>query len=167
MVFRPVNNTKIYGAGEEWSWSGNRQEGGERFWRNIFAGHASVRFHRQPYGEGNSEFALKHIKSIDILMTELIPDFTKLRPNNGLLHNRQENEAYVLADDGNPYAVAFINGGNVSLDISKINSEQATLIWLNVMENEWTSQVAELNPETGLKLQTPEESGFWVAVIKK
>jgi len=166
-ILRPTNNTKIYGAGDEWSWTGDRQEAGERFWRNIFAGHASARFHRQPYGEGNNEYALRHVKSMSILMNELIHDFTSLRPDNSLLHNRQENEAYVLADDGNTYAVAFMNGGNVSLDISKINAEEATLIWLNVMENGWTSEIAELNPETGLKLQTPEETGFWVAVVKK
>ena len=165
-ILRPVNNTKIYGAGEP-DWAGSRQEAGERFWRNIFAGHASARFHRPPYGEGNNDFALQHVESMSVLMTELIDDFTRLRPNNCLLHNRQENEAYALADIGNSYVVSFMNGGNVSLDISGIKSETATLVWHDVLENTWTSENMNLNPETGLILRTPEDSGFWVAVVKK
>jgi hypothetical protein len=48
---RPVNNTKIYGAGEG-GWNGTTKDGQERFWRNVFAGAASVRFHRPEAGTG-------------------------------------------------------------------------------------------------------------------
>ena len=41
---RPINNIKIYGA--DGGRFGSTQDGLERFWRNIFGGFASARFHR-------------------------------------------------------------------------------------------------------------------------
>src|SRR5690606_29012265 len=41
---RPINNTKVYGGTGTY---GTIHDGQERFWRNAFAGVASVRFHRE------------------------------------------------------------------------------------------------------------------------
>lgn len=50
-VVRPMNNVKIYGAdGRRF---GSSLDGKERFWRNIFGGMASVRFHRPSSGLGS------------------------------------------------------------------------------------------------------------------
>ena len=49
---RPLNNTKIYSAGQTGFGSGTPKEGVERFWRNLIAGAASCRFHRPTSGIG-------------------------------------------------------------------------------------------------------------------
>lgn len=57
---KPLNNVKIYGG--EPAWTTSAEEGTRRFWRNVFGGAASVRFHREGpsrhyFGIGLSELA--------------------------------------------------------------------------------------------------------------
>ena len=47
---RPVNHTKVYSDGGTGWGSGTPQEGIARFWRNVLAGSAAVRFHRPTSG---------------------------------------------------------------------------------------------------------------------
>jgi hypothetical protein len=159
-VIRPINNTKIYGA--DGGWAGDYRHGLERFWRNVFAGHASVRFHRPPSGLGHTDLAMSHIKSMRELSEAI--DITKVHPANELLNNRNENEAYCLADPGNIYAVVFLNGGKVQLDVSDLPAGDFMLKWLNVADSEWSEGTAT-RAGGNLELNTPEESGFWVAVV--
>ena len=67
-----------------------------RFWRNLFAGCASARFHEKHLGD--SEPALQMIRSAR-LMTAAI-DLFRCQPRNDLLSDREPNEAYCLADPG-------------------------------------------------------------------
>ena len=178
---RPVNNVKIYG-GEEKGWNGNDKDGQERFWRNIFAGAASVRFHRPTSGLGNSHIALAHVKTMRMLTDEI--DFFKHKPANHLLEKREENEAYCIAKDQEEYVIWFTGKGEVNLNmfsgkyrIVKNEKNQKHLYelstldvpkreyeikWLNVLTSKWTETQVMKMP--GL-LKTPSDEQ-WAVIIR-
>jgi hypothetical protein len=160
-VIRPINNTKIYGS-DQVTWTGGDRHGKERFWRNIFAGHASVRFHRPPSGLGHTDAALTHVKSMRMFADQV--DVTRLVPRTDLLSDRMENEAYCLAEEGNTYAVVFMDGGQVRLDVSALRGERVRLEWLNIEAGEWSGEAAASRGEGGLNLQAPG-ADFWLAVV--
>lgn len=161
-IIRPINNTKIYGA-DDIGWA-THQEGAERFWRNIFSGAASVRFHRPPHGLGNRDLALQHIRSMR--MFSMAIDITKVIPRNDLLSYRDENEAFCLANAGHTYAIIFLDGGDLQLDMSDMQRVEIKLRWLDVRNSEWNEQVINLSDDS-LHLIPPEDQGFWVAVLSE
>ena len=112
---RPVNNVKIYGADISQEWSGSVKEGEQRFWRNIFAGHASARFHRPSAGIGLNKLAQANIKSMRELTNEV--DLFQLEPANELFGDRKSNEAYCLGNGKDQFLVYFPDGGVVQLNI--------------------------------------------------
>jgi len=77
---RPINSVKIYGS-DQYHF-GDDQDGFERFWRNVFGGMASARFHRPPSGLGLGPLACRHLKSMRML-TDNIHIFS-CQPNNHL-----------------------------------------------------------------------------------
>ncbi len=104
------------------------------FWRNVFGGCASTRFHREGpsshhFGIGLSELAQTQIRSM-LMLTDAMRVFTCL-PHNDLLNNRADNEAYCLSEPGWQYAVYFRDGGEVSLSVSEANVP-LILRWLDV-----------------------------------
>jgi hypothetical protein len=156
-ILRPINNTKIYGAGEG-GWNGSAKDGQERFWRNIFAGCASVRFHRPDAGLGNSVEALSHIKSMRMLTGAM--DFFNHKPANHLLTDREENEAYCLAIEGKEYAIYFPGKGEVGL---KIPAGKYEIRWLNILTSEWSrTETKRFTRE----LKTPS-GDQWAVFIRK
>ncbi len=58
---RPLNSVKVYGANT--GFYGSNRDAQERFWRCLFGGLASVRFHRPPTGLGLSDLAQKHLRA--------------------------------------------------------------------------------------------------------
>ncbi len=88
---RPLNNVKIYGA-DEYGRFGNDRDGMERFWRNIFGGLASARFHRPTSGLGLGKKAQANIRSMRMLTDKM--DIFTCAPHNELLSNRKPNEAF-------------------------------------------------------------------------
>ena len=154
---RPINNTKIYGA-DAFGWGGSSKDGQERFWRNIFAGTASVRFHRPPYGLGNSDEALLHIESMRMLTSEM--DFFQHKPSNQILTDREVNEAYCLAADGKEFAVYFPADGEVTLNAPRGKYE---VKWLDISSSRWMEPARIELPG---KLKTPSDDQ-WVVLIKK
>ena len=156
---RPLNNVKIYGA--DGGRFGNDRDGMERFWRNIFGGLASARFHRPDSGLGLSEKAQANIRSMRMLTDEM--DIFTCTPHNDLLSDREPNEAYCIANPGKEYAVYFPNGGEVRLDLSALK-KPATLRWLRVLASEWKeSERVEGGRE--LTLRCPSQ-GYWAVLIK-
>jgi hypothetical protein len=161
---RPVNNVKIYGGmmntlGQDGEfWTGFHKDGEERFWRNIFAGHASVRFHRPDYGLGLNHVAQHHIKSMRMLSSEM--DFFRHKPANHLLKNREKNEAYCLAIEGEEYAIYFTGKGEIELSIP---DGQFQLKWLQIRTSQWS---VVQTPEYPGKLKTPSDDQ-WVVFIAK
>lgn len=90
-IVRPINSVKIYGGPRQQDWCRNGKQGKERFWRNIFAGHAAVRFHRPPSGIGISQEALCQVRSARQLANRV--NFFTMVPGNELLGQREANEA--------------------------------------------------------------------------
>jgi len=117
---QPINNVKVY----------SRRSGGkpndtaisiDRWWQNIFAGCASTRFHRPTGGIGLSSKAQKVIRTARFFTSSF--DIFACEPRPDLLSDRQENEAYCLANPGHIYAVYFPRGGQVNLEVEKTKKD--------------------------------------------
>ncbi len=156
----PINNVKIYGGTITWSTSA--EEGTRRFWRNIFGGCASSRFHRPGpshhfFAIGLSDLAQTHIRSMRTL-TDAMNVFA-CEPHNDLLKDREENEAYCLAIEGQEYAIYFTGEGEVTLNVQPGKYE---VRWLQIRTSRWSeTQNAEL---PGV-LKTPSDDQ-WAALIR-
>ncbi len=157
---RPINNVKIYGASTgRW---GSDAEGIERFWRNIFGGAASVRFHRPASGLGLTAKAQTQIKSTRMI-TDAIHIFT-MEPRNDLLSNRETNEAYLLAEVGKQYAIYFTGDSNdsVRLNLSGVSGE-FDVQWLHNDTSTWQNG-GTINGGSTVTISTPS-SDEWTAVL--
>lgn len=156
---RPVNNVKTYGA--DGGRFGDTRDGIERFWRSIFAGMASVRFHRPNSGIGLSERAQRMIRSARDVTDAL--EITRCEARPDLLSGHGENAAFCLAEPARQYAVYFPRGGTAKLDISGIDGG-AELRWYDIDEGGWRPG-AELQGDRDAELRTPGD-GQWAAVIR-
>ncbi len=172
---RPTNHTKIYGSGYKIFGTGGPEDGIERFWRNIFGGSASARFHRPDSGNGLGDLAKGSIKAARILESQM--KFWDITPRMDLLSDRESNEAYLAAKPGENYAVYFPNGGSVGLDLSEAPGVlQRT--WISVAMGVptrtsgvggWTGYGSMEDTIQGgaiVTLSAPYKGG-WVAVIVK
>ena len=157
---RPVNNTKIYGGmGSRWG-SGSNKDGVERFCRNIIGGCASVRHHRPPYGNGlndNSQATIKAVRKV-----ETIVKLWEVSPGMKLLSDREENEAYLSAKEGEKYVIFFTDGGAVKLDLRQYN-KPFILNWISVNSGEWGG-ASSFNGGDYQEITAPDKGG-WFAVI--
>ncbi|HUU19643.1 MAG TPA: hypothetical protein VMW72_21010 [Sedimentisphaerales bacterium] len=156
---RPLNNVKIYGA--DTGRFGNDRDGMERFWRNIFGGLASARFHRPDSGLGLGEKAQANIRSMWLITDKM--NVFKCAPGNDLLSERESNEAYCLANPGTEYAVYFPDGGEVTLDISALK-KPATVRWLNIMKCQWSSP-KRIEGQSKLVLRCPSRD-YWAVLVQ-
>lgn len=156
---RPLNNVKIYGA--DTGRFGNSRDGMERFWRNIFGGLASARFHRPDSGLGLGAEAQANIRSMRML-TDAMNVF-QCRPHNDLLGDRESNEAYCLANRGTEYAVYFPDGGKVTLDLGP-GEKSVTVRWLDVMESKWV-EPKRTKVKGKLVLECPSK-GYWAVLVR-
>lgn len=159
---RPVNSVKIYGGQRH---GGGIEEGVHKFWRNILAGLASSRFHRTsdpftPSGLGLSPLAQSQLLSMRMFTDAL--DIFATQPANHLLTDREENEAYATAQEGEQYGIYFTNGGSVTLDLQAAEGE-FTLRWLDVLHSEWHVESTVEAGET-VRLEAPG-SGPWAVVL--
>ena len=160
---RPINNIKIYGA--DGGRFGSTRDGLERFWRNIFGGFASARFHRPDSGVGLTEIAQAHLKSMRMITDEM--DVFTCKPNNVLLSNREDNEAYVLANTGKEYAVYFPKGGSVDLNLSlgkKPDAKTVKIRWINIAKSEWKLE-KEIPFKDSITLTQPTDS-HWAVLVQ-
>ncbi len=161
---KPLNNVKVYGGGESVHSEGVT-EGTRRFWRNIFGGSASSRFHRQgstPFysGAGLSELSQTHIRSMRMLMNEF--DVFNSTPSNHLLNECEPNEAFCMATGENQYVIYFTNGGKVFLDIPEIQDE-FEMRWLNISKSEWLpASSIKINKQMGI---IAPDNGQWAVLI--
>ncbi len=156
---RPINNVKIYGGDRDKLWSGNHQDGKERFWRNVFAGHAAVRFHRQPSGIALTEEAQHQIRSLRMLTDQ--QEVFALAPSNDILSARENNEAYCLANgDKSRLMIYFPAKGSVHVSAQKGIYE---LSGIDISASKWReSETVELPGVVDNPL-----SGSYAVVLKK
>ncbi|MDO3385639.1 hypothetical protein QWI17_07300 [Gilvimarinus sp. SDUM040013] len=144
----PMNNEKIYGAaaGENTS-AGSANEAVERFWRNIFAGAASVRFHRPAgdwWGIGLSDRAQHTIKAASMFLKEF--DIFNSTPYPGCETIGHHIKAdYCLANVGEAYAVYFPDGRTtIALD-PWVYIDEVNIKWLNLTSGEWKEETQTLD----------------------
>ena len=158
---RPLNTVKTYGA--DGGPHGNTKDGLERWWQHVIGGAASARFHRQPSGLGLSELSMASVRAAREI--EKTVRFWELNPANELLSNREDNEAYLVSKPGEVYVVFFSDGGEVSLNLTNVDSE-FKLKWMDIRKGEWISDDIRLKggKEILLKAPIPLES---LAVISK
>ncbi len=160
---RPLNNTKIYGSGYT-SWgSGGPKDGVERFWRDIFGGCASARFHRDGAGNGLQPIAKAAIKAARKL--ESLIKLWDVTPQMSLLSDRDTNEAYLAADPGKQYALYFPDGGSVQLDLSA-HPVSFQMKWICVSTGEWGDET-EIAGGDIVTISTPDKEGWAVAIVRK
>ena len=112
---------------------------------------------------GLSEKAQASIKSLRMLSDQISP--WDCEPAGGLLSDRQENEAYCLANAGVAYAVFFTDGGQVDLDVSAVGGGELSLAWLDISRGKWSSLKSVAAPAGRLELPAPG-AGLWAALVK-
>ncbi len=154
---RPMNNVKIYGGFGDY---GSVKNGVQRFWRNIFAGMASARFHRPESGIGINQKAQQMIISARKLLSKF--NIFKSEPVNNLLKNK--GKAYILQDAGNTLVLYFPEKDSVILNES-YKKKNIKISWLNIETGEWEKD-EKVNSNGDITIKTPEK-GQWVAVIKE
>jgi hypothetical protein len=155
---RPLNTVKTYGA--DGGRHGNTKDGLERWWRHLIGGAASARFHRPPSGLGLSELSAASVKVAREI--ESVVKFWELKPGNELLSNREENEAYLASKPGEVYVIFFTDGGEVSLDLTKLNYD-FSLKWADVRQGTWLPEQKIAGGDT-VKLSASGKME-WIAVI--
>ena len=157
---RPLNNVKVYARLDHAPPS--REVNINRFWRNIFGGCASTRFHRPPGGIGLDEDAQAMIRAAR-RFTEAF-DLFHCEPRSDLLSDRQPDGAYCLAIPGQVYALYFPRGGKVRLAID--NPDRALkLRWFDP----WTAEFGKPDTITAggsVILQSPDTEQIWLALIQ-
>jgi len=159
---RPVNNVKVYGGRRH---GGGVEEGMAKFWRNIIGGMASARFHRPGmerdyYGAGLGPLAQVHLRSARMFTDAF--DIFSVEPQMELLNNREDNEAYLAAEQGEQYAIYFPDGGSVEMDMSQVEGT-FSLRWMNILESDW-SEWSEIEAGSHVQITTPGE-GPWAAIL--
>ena len=157
---RPMNTTKTYGADGN-TFGHTDQDGVERFWRHLFAGAASIRFHRPKAGLGLNDKAVATIRAARKL--ESIIPLWSVDPANELLSDREENEAYLAANVGRSYAVYFPSGGEVLVDVS---TAKGPLIahWLDIDSGEWGPTQNFLGGDK-ISVAAPDKRNWAAAII--
>lgn len=161
---RPVNNVKIYGGVVD----GERVvEGTRRFWRNVFAGCASSRFHRPGsgrnfrHGIGLGEVGQTNLRSMRRFLDHF--DIFASEPANSLLSEREPDEAYCAVVPGRQFALYFPDGGDVRLDLAGVDGLW-TLRWLDVEGEQWIDG-GTLRAGGTVHVAAPE-TGQWTALIE-
>ena len=96
------------------------------------------------------------------MLTRAMAVFT-CEPNNDLLDDRSDNEAYCLAQPGKQYAVYFPDGGAVKLDVSAA-SGPLQVRWLDIASSAW-QEPQEATSGVALDLKTPAQ-GQWAVLIR-
>ncbi len=157
---RPLNNTKIYSDGQTVWGSGTPQDGIERFWRNLLAGAASCRFHRDGAGIGLNRIAQRCIRAAR-QVHETVPLWT-LEPRIDLLSDRDRNEAYLAADPESAYVLFFPAAGEVTVDLSAMPGGCA-IHWMDIQQGGWVD-AWDLEGGGRVPIRTPR-AGAWAAII--
>ena len=176
---RPINHVKCYHfdwpIGADFSQdrtSPGDAEAGAKFWRAVFGGAASIRFHRHTptrpgglrEGFGLAPEGQRHLRSMREFVAAV--HLFSMEPRNDLLSDREHNEAYCLAEPGRQYAVLFTGDSDrrVRIEVAALQ-RPFELRWLDVATSRWAHK-ATLARRGDYLLKTPG-TGHWVAVLSR
>ncbi len=160
---RPMNNVKIYGRVGSSRGGLDERENIERFWRNIFAGCASARFHRPDSGLGLNDLAQRAIRAARTFTDAF--DLYACGPRPDLLTEREDNEAYCLAAPPEVFALYFPAGGEVSLRVGDEVPRRMRVRWFDVNAADFVRDDA-VECAGALKLTSPTPDQTWLALIE-
>jgi hypothetical protein len=121
-----------------------------------------VRFHRAGYVENRYGISLDKTARAWIKSARMLTDsmnFFVCEPDNSLLSNRSDNEAFCLAEVGEQYAVYFTDSGSVTLDMTEAPGN-FDMKWLEIPKAEWWSATV-INGGGHLELNAPG-NGQWL-----
>ena len=162
-ALRPVNCVKVYG-GENTSWgSGSNEDGVERFLRNVVGGCAAVRHHRPPTGNGLSLKSQACIRSVRLVETRV--KLWDMTPRMELLSDREHDEAYLTAKEGEQYLLYFPEGGSVTLDLSN-HPVGFSGQWISVESGTWGEQFS-VKGGSYTEVTSPGSGGWFAVLVKK
>ena len=128
-------NVKVYGGGDKSTFR-ERRPTIHRFCELVCAGRSAIRFHRPVRGGENgmglnpsAQACLKAVRRF----CDLVEPW-RCTPNLDLLRDREDNEAYMLANPGVAYGILMTGSygdGMVRLDTCN-HSGAYTLTWINL-----------------------------------
>lgn len=159
---RPINSVKIYGS-DAGRHGGDDIDAIEKYWRLIFAGAASARFHRPESGLGLNGFTKTQLRSSRMFLKDFDIFSAKPDADHKYLSGREEDEAYLTGIEGKTYAVLFTNGGEVNLDLA-VHDESWQIRWFDISNSNWKKNQSVDSMST-LRLISPGD-GLWIALIQ-
>ncbi|TVQ88154.1 MAG: hypothetical protein EA393_09585, partial [Bacteroidetes bacterium] len=162
--------------------AGTEKEAVERFWRNIFGGAASTRFHRPAHrggdfywGIGLSERAEQTLRAVNMFLDEF--DIFNAQPYEAFSTLGNSVDSYCMANLGKEYAVYF-PGGRATVHLDPwVHTIRASVKWLDVASLTWSEEEIiepqwdnydgsdSWGPQRIITL-TPKDHRSYVAVIK-
>ena len=143
----PLNNEKVYGNGVGTNTAaGTEKEAVERFWRNIFGGAASTRFHRPAHrggdfywGIGLSERAEQTLRAVNMFLDEF--DIFNAEPYEAFSTVGNSVDSYCMANLGKEYAVYF-PGGRATVHLDPwVHVERVSVKWLDIAALTWREEI--------------------------
>jgi hypothetical protein len=161
---RPFNNEKIYGStGPARPSVGEERDALERFWRIVFGGCASARFHRPEsgWGLGLTEPAQRAIRTARQL-EERFP-IVESAPAPGRIVESGSPEAYCLEHASGACAVYLPQGGVIRIDAGPAGTD-AAVHWLEPVSGSWVEAEASKTNE-GFVLE-PLSQGPAIGVVR-
>ncbi len=178
----PMNNEKVYGGKDGRNYSaGTEIEAINRFWRNIFAGCASSRFHRpaepDAWGAGLSERVQTNLNAMRMFLDEF--NIFVAAPHNDLLKPNVAAsavmEGYATANIGQQYAVYFPPGRFMTDLDPWVYVDEVTVRWLDIdrltwsepetVEVEWEGSLRDWGDRGTVTLKTPSNRPY-VALVE-
>jgi hypothetical protein len=164
---RPINAVKIFARtriiqGED---EPNPQT---RYWRPLLAGWSAVSLHRQHENSGYlgfSEEGQNNLSAARKFCEAIIP--WNCNPAQGLLLNRDPDEAYLLANPGLSYGIYFPFSGSVVLNLDDYSGSIFSLRWINIETGDFYGDAERIAASATVLLSTPESGGNagWAATL--
>ncbi len=168
---RPMTNVKVYGGGSRSTFR-ERRPTIHRFCELVCAGRSAVRFHRPVRGGENgmglnaaAQACLKAVRHF----CDLVEPW-RCTPNLDLLRDREENEAYMLANPGVAYGILMTGSygdGQVRLDTCDHPGAYA-LTWIN-LETGRALRAKTLHVTDHVRISMPAQGSKygWLAALTR
>jgi hypothetical protein len=166
-----MNNVKVYGGGDKSTFR-ERRPTIHRFCELVCAGRSAVRFHR-PVRGGENGMGLNSAAQACLKAVRYFCDLVKpwqCTPNLDMLRDREENEAYMLANPGIAYGILMTGSygdGAVKLEIHN-HSGTYILSWINLETGQpLEAQIFAVADEIDIKAPEKGSNYGWLAAIVK